>query len=78
MRVPKTKNTRFVVDLGSLKLDDAERDAISAAIQGAVLSFLGTHRKMPSRRVQLLYPESDQSGPTAGMILEPEEPDPEA
>jgi hypothetical protein len=82
MRSANLKNTRFVVDLGHLKLDDEETNALNAAIQGAVLTFLGTHHKMPSRRVRLLYWEPDQNGTTAGgatagMVLEPEEPEPD-
>jgi hypothetical protein len=33
--------TRFVVDLGNFKLSSAQKDAISADIQGAVLAHLG-------------------------------------
>jgi hypothetical protein len=35
------KNNQFTVDLGNLKLTDAQRRSINAAIQGAVTKELG-------------------------------------
>jgi hypothetical protein len=35
--------SRFVVDLGNLRLSDAQKDAIAGAIQQAVLAQLASH-----------------------------------
>jgi hypothetical protein len=35
--------SRFVVDVGNMKLTDAQRDAIASAIQQAVLAQLAAH-----------------------------------
>jgi hypothetical protein len=35
--------SRFVVDLGNLRLTDAQKDAIAGAIQQAVLAQLASH-----------------------------------
>ena len=40
--------TRFVVDLGSLKLSEEQKSSISSAIQGVVLTQLGEqHHPLP-------------------------------
>ena len=35
--------TRFVVDLGNMRLSDAQKDAIAGAVQQAVLTQLASH-----------------------------------
>jgi hypothetical protein len=35
--------SRFVVDLGNMRLSDAQKDAIASAIQQAVLTQLASH-----------------------------------
>ena len=56
---------RFVVDLGALKLSAVDQRAVAAAIQGAVLSYLGSRRLVSGGEAKLL---GDGEG-TAGMIV---------
>lgn len=57
-------SSKFMVDLGTLQLADVDRRAIAAAIQGAVLSYLGSHQLVPKQTYSLL----DDGGGLAGMI----------
>ncbi len=49
--------TRFVVDLGSLKLDDHQKQAISSSIQTAVLSALASEKVSTNKFAGLIPPD---------------------
>jgi hypothetical protein len=40
--------SRFVVDLGNMRLSDAQKDAIAGAIQQAVLTQIASHAPAPA------------------------------
>jgi len=56
--------SRFVVDLGTLKLDASQEQAISAAIQAAVLAVLADH-KISTDKLSGLIP----GGGIRGFVL---------
>ncbi len=68
MAKPGEKN-RFVVDLGGMSLTPADRRAIAATIQGAVLAHLAIKHPMPAETLRLV------DGGIAGMFM-PEKPEP--
>lgn len=45
---------RFVVDLGKLKLKEADQNGIAAAIQGAVLTFLASKYPIPGNAIKTM------------------------
>lgn len=49
--------TRFVVDLGSLKLDDNQKLAVSSAIQSAVLSTLANQKVATNKFAGFIPPD---------------------
>jgi hypothetical protein len=44
---------RFVVDLGTLKLQDGEKRSIAAAIQGAVLTHLAAKYSLQGKTIKM-------------------------
>ena len=51
------KMTRFVVDLGSVKLDERQKQAISSTIQAAVLSALAKEKLPSNKSVGFIPPD---------------------
>ena len=76
MTKPGEKN-RFLVDLGGMSLTPADRRAIAATIQGAVLAHLAIRHPMPTDTLRLvdeggiagMYPAATASKPDAGPGL---------
>lgn len=58
---------QFVVDLGTLKLSDAQRKSMNAAIQGAVAKELASHKL--SKRVVFIPVDKWPKGPIINGII---------
>jgi hypothetical protein len=60
--------SRFVVDLGNMKLTEADRDAIASAIQQAVLAQLAAHHAAPAARAAQA---ATAASPSPNYVLNP-------